>query len=104
MNADLWIAQNRDGSPSSIWKLVFQKMVDGRARRFIVRGFGNSSDASVSVQTQGAVLFIGTRPESSSPTLVFPSRRPFVFRKVLHHATTNGYNFPASGASELALD
>ena len=60
-------------------------MIDGSARAFIIRGSRDARDASLSVESQSAVLFIGSGTHGSCTSLVLPFCRPFIEQKHLVH-------------------
>ena len=81
MKAHFGIAENRDGSPGLARKSGSQEMIDGSAGAFIIRGSRDARDASVSVESQSAVLFIGSGIYGSCASLVLPFCRPFIEQK-----------------------
>ena len=58
--------------------LVSQEIIDGSAGAFIIRGSRDARDASVSVESQGAVLLISSGSHGSGSSLVLPFCRPFI--------------------------
>ena len=78
MKAHFGIAENRDGSPGLARKSGSQEIIDGSAGAFIIRGSRDARDASVSVESQGAVLLISSGSHGSGSSLVLPFCRPFI--------------------------